>query len=157
RSARKSLLAVCGGSGRGGTGEFLTHACRPVRRRALIFSGRYLQEGETRMSLLPPIGILCSVVLVSTATARQPAPFTEEALQRGINFVTPAGITNSRGLGLSLVDLNNDGYPDLVAIGGTNNIVGLWQNDGHGYFTYRTPGSGVAAFTNASGIVAGDY
>ena len=50
-----------------------------------------------------------------------------------INFGTArGGVQNGRGV--ALVDLDNDGFLDLVLPGGIGNVVGVYQNDGTGHF-----------------------
>ncbi len=83
------------------------------------------------------------------------APFTEEALSRGINYFTPYG--SSAGRGLALPDLDADGDPDIVLIGSPSDVVGVYENDGAGHFIDRSPTSGIAPLSAASGVVAADY
>jgi hypothetical protein len=92
-------------------------------------------------------------VLAGAAT-----PFTEEAISRGINYVVPNVLSIERfGRGLAFVDLDNDGDPDVVVTGRADHVVGIYENDGNGYFTDRSGASGIPLIDHASGVVALDY
>jgi len=86
-----------------------------------------------------------------------PAPFTEEAVPRGIDLTVQSGPTSGRGV--ALVDLDADGDPDLVALGRADDRVAVFENGGNGTFTDRTAATGLAPLSagSASGVVAGDY
>lgn len=83
-------------------------------------------------------------------------PFTEEAIQRGINHTTSNDLFQL-GTGVGFVDLDNDGDPDVVAVGGPGGKVAIYENDGTGNFIDRTIGSGVPALQDGSGVTAADY
>lgn len=84
-----------------------------------------------------------------------PAPFREEAVARGIDYVVP--LQPGAGRGVALVDLDGDGDADAVAVGRADGAVGLWENDGTGHFTSRAAQSGLAAIPSSSGVTAADY
>src|SRR5262245_58364088 len=85
-------------------------------------------------------------------------PFTEEAVDRGLNYVIanplPPGLS---GAGCGFADLDNDGDPDIIILGGVNGAIGLFENDGTGHFISRTNGSGLPVAANAPGFAAADY
>ena len=81
--------------------------------------------------------------------------FTEESLQRGLNYLI--GNTYLRfGAGLGLIDLNNDGHLDVVVLGATNGLVGVYENTGTGNFINRSFATGIGPIV-AAGISAADY
>ncbi len=104
-------------------------------------------------------GSLLFASLSAPALAGDPAPFTEEAVQRGINY--PIQVRSTFGSGLAFADLDNDGDPDLVvlgrAVGGAGSNIGLYENDGRGSFTSRVAGSGMPMRNEASGVTAADF
>ncbi|TWT41858.1 ASPIC and UnbV [Phycisphaerae bacterium RAS1] len=84
-----------------------------------------------------------------------PIPFTEEAVARGVDFSVRQYF--NYGFAVTFADLDNDGDPDLVALGRENGHIGLYENDGTGHFVDRFDGSGIPAVVDSSGVVAGDY
>lgn len=97
---------------------------------------------------------------VATASADQ-SPFTNEAIARGINytpfFAGAFGVDQPFGGGAAFVDLDNDGDPDLVAVGAVTGVVGIYENNGSGYFTNRSAKSGAPLVTKGSGVCAADF
>jgi hypothetical protein len=61
------------------------------------------------------------------------------------------------GRGVALVDLDRDGDLDALTVGSPTGTVGVFENDGAGFFTDRSSGNGIPAVPKASGIAAGDY
>ncbi len=112
-----------------------------------------------------PWGIRMGVVALALwpgedpAHAGAPAPFTEEAIQRGVLY-TPDN-PQTFGSGFALADLDNDGDADLVLVGrtsvGTTPTVAVYENDGTGHFIDRSAGSGIPDLPLATGVVAADY
>jgi len=87
-------------------------------------------------------------------------PFTDEAVARGISYVPvePAEPdVVALGQGLAFVDLNSDDSPDVVLLGSSNGLVGIYENDGRGFFIDRSTSNGVPLLSNAKGVSAGDY
>lgn len=84
-----------------------------------------------------------------------PAPFTEEAQLRGIDYISTQ--VQNHGQGVTFVDLDGDGDADVIAIGRGDGVVGVYENDGKGQFTDHSGTSGIGPVLNTSGVAAGDY
>ncbi len=99
--------------------------------------------------------LLWGAVVLGASGAALGQGFSEEAVSRGIVWqVTNAPVQNGAGLGL--IDLDNDGDPDLVAMG-QGGAVGVWENNGMGYFASRAAGSGMPTLVFPSGLSAADF
>lgn len=103
-------------------------------------------------------GLIAGVVVVfaglRTEMCRGENGFSEEAAQRGIDYTTN-DLSIIYGAGLVFADLDDDGDPDVVAVGCNDASVGLFENMGDGTFVARgIPGVTV---TKAGGITAADY
>ena len=93
-----------------------------------------------------------------TLLPQPPAPFTEEAASRGLDFiVAESSIPNSGYGGAAFVDLDADGDPDIVATGRTGGLLGIYENDGTGHFIDRSATAGTPLLERGSGICAADY
>ncbi len=95
----------------------------------------------------------------AVAAAGGPLPCTSEALDRGlnygmVNFPQPFGYL---GFGCGFADLDGDSDADVIVLGGVNGQIGVFENDGIGFFTNRAPGSGLPPVPQASAFAAGDY
>jgi len=102
----------------------------------------------------------CGVVVVSVGVGvavAEPPVFTEEAASRGVEYVPSFEPSNPFGRGVGLIDLDVDGDLDLVVIGGPSGVPGVYENDGSGFFTDRSGGTGLPALEKSSGVGAGDY
>lgn len=105
--------------------------------------------------ILASIGIF-SANAYSNGVVKNPLSFTNESLTRGVNF--RQGFNYAQvGAGVSMMDLDGDGDLDILVAGGLNGEFGLYENDGSGFFTDRTAGSGFTLMPNVSGISAADY
>ncbi|MEE8524288.1 MAG: VCBS repeat-containing protein, partial [Thermoanaerobaculia bacterium] len=99
---------------------------------------------------------MISVALAAPAAlGGSPAPFTEEAVERGVDYLV--GIPGVWMNGVAFVDLDNDGDPDLVVTGRGDGVVGVYENDGTGHFIDRSSGNGIPVLGASTGVVAGDY
>ncbi|MGE3108029.1 MAG: CRTAC1 family protein [Phycisphaerales bacterium] len=88
------------------------------------------------------MGLGCVLVLSPVDAPAQPlAPFTEEAFQRGVNYVVEPPTFSMYGTGVGFADLDNDADPDLVVLGRADGRIGVYENDGTGRFTSRTSGT----------------
>ncbi|MFQ5502065.1 MAG: CRTAC1 family protein [Phycisphaerae bacterium] len=112
---------------------------------------------------LEPLRItaLTTVILVSFAArvsvqAGTPMPFVEEAAVRGVVYNTGT-VFGQFGVSVAFADLDNDMNPDLIALGRIDGIVGIYKNDGNGFFTDRSIGNGIPLILSPSGVIAGDY
>lgn len=102
-------------------------------------------------------GVIAAVVCV--ASAGQPDAFTDEAIARGVTYRVTHGLTQY-GSGLALIDLDGDRDLDLVATGGAGGVIGLYENDGAGYFTDRSLAQGAPRFApslSVAGVSAADF
>lgn len=81
--------------------------------------------------------------------------FAEEGFQRGLNYLIGTPHVQF-GAGLAMVDLNNNGRLDVVVLGASNGLVGIYENTGNGQFINRSFATGIAPIM-ASGISAADY
>ncbi len=93
--------------------------------------------------------------LLFTGSLPAAEPFTEEALIRGIDYLPEQ--TASFGQGLAFVDLDGDGDPDAVLLGRIDGVVGIYENDGTGYFIDHSATSGIGPLLMTSGVTAADY
>ena len=99
---------------------------------------------------LLPLGFLGSTAV---------GQFAEEAIERGIEyemvgFPPPFGYS---GFGCGFADLDQDGDQDLVILGSIDGTVGVFENDGEGYFTDRTPDTGIGHVPEPSAVAFADY
>ncbi len=104
--------------------------------------------------LVLTVGVV--VLPVAVLSAGSPEAFTSEAASRGVVFQTVDSLYR-HGTGLGVIDLDNDQDPDLVVLGGTSGIVGLFENDGTGHFIDRSIGNEILLITEATGLSAADF
>ena len=102
------------------------------------------------------------------------AHFVDVTKASGIDFVHHSGATGEKllpetmGGGVAVIDINNDGYPDLVFVdsgewpwnakGKRKPTLALYINDGKGHFRSATAGSGLENVSfYGMGIAVGDF
>jgi FG-GAP-like repeat/ASPIC and UnbV len=129
--------------------------------------------GESRASIFNPgiaavtlrgalvLGIvgLCRVTATAVAGGGSGVtPFTEEALARGISYELNATLNGFGlfGFGTGFADLDRDGDADIILLGESTGLVGIFENDGTGNFTDRSASSGVANLVRPSSYAVGD-
>ncbi len=110
-----------------------------------------------RAWLPPACGAAC--VFGLSAHAGPVLPSTEEAVARGLVYMMQPypQADGLQGFGCGFADLDGDGDSDIILLGAANGRVGIFENDGAGYFTDRSLGTGIPVLASASGLVAGDY
>lgn len=85
-----------------------------------------------------------------------PLVFVENGFARGLNYLV--GTPHEQlGAGLALVDLNNDGRLDVVVLGATNGLVGVYEQLPSGQFANRSFTTGIGPMAAASGVSAADF
>lgn len=99
----------------------------------------------------PIVGVVCGSALAG------PLNFTDEAATRGVLYPIGFVTLHGWGAGFALSDLDNDGDPDIVVVGAFNGLVGVYENDGTGYFTNRSLSTGMALLSRPSGVSTVDY
>ena len=105
-----------------------------------------------------------------TQPSAPPVKFEDVTAQAGIHFVHTAGKTGKKwlpetmGSGVAFVDLDGDGWPDLLFInsrpwkpGAKKTLCGLYRNNHNGTFTDVTRGSGLDHETYGMGVAVADY
>lgn len=104
----------------------------------------------------PAVYFSFPLLLASAAAGRTDLSFAEVSLSRGVNYIlgTPAV---QFGAGHGLIDLDNDGHLDIVILGASNGLVGVYENNGSGSFINRSFATGIAPMTGAAGLSAADY
>jgi hypothetical protein len=115
-------------------------------------------------------GLACTLTAVFLSGAvgsfasAQLLPFTDVAVARGLNYVMPPSQTQGLfGSGCGFADLDNDGDQDIIILGGYSSpnpdlgVVGIYENNGVGFFTNRSFSSGIPTIERASGFAVADY
>jgi hypothetical protein len=67
--------------------------------------------------------------------------FTEQAVMAGVAF-SEDGVARS-GMGADAADYDNSGLPSLVVTNFSEQMIGLYRNEGHGFFIDEAPHSAV--------------
>jgi len=96
-----------------------------------------------------------AALAVAGPPALGPAPWTEEAAERGLTY-SYSVLGGAAGWGLCFADLDGDGDSDLFAVGQPGGAIGLWENDGTGHFVSRAAASGIPLLTTTSSVLAFD-
>jgi hypothetical protein len=109
-------------------------------------------------------------VLASLTSAAPGVTFTDATASAGISFTHNSGragkkfLPETLGSGGAFVDVDGDGWQDLVLVNGKDwqprgrrSPSALYRNDGKGRFTNITAGSGLDVEMYGMGVAAGDY
>jgi enediyne biosynthesis protein E4 len=112
------------------------------------------------------------VVLAAQASADEHITFRDITAQAGIHFVHNNGAFGQRwlpetmGPGCAFIDYDNDGYPDILLVNGTDwpghpkngaTTLKLYHNNHDGTFTDVTRKAGLAVSLFGLGVAVGDY
>lgn len=117
--------------------------------------------------------VFASFVLVTYAAASagdSGIRFTDVSSQAGIHFTHHNGAVGKKwlpetiGSGCAFVDLDGDGWPDILLLNGkdwtpgaTHYFPALYRNNHNGTFTDITKGSGLDVEMYANGVAVADY
>ena len=116
--------------------------------------------------------LVIPVVLAAQASADEHITFREITAQAGIHFVHNNGAFGQRwlpetmGPGCAFIDYDNDGYPDILLVNGTDwpghpkngaTTLKLYHNNHDGTFTDVTRKAGLATSLYGLGVAVGDY
>ena len=80
---------------------------------------------------------------------------SEVGASAGLTAVAAGG--NPHGVGVGFVDVDLDGFEDLIVINGAAFDSYLYMNNGDGTFSDRTEASGIAAILNPAGAATDGY
>jgi hypothetical protein len=121
------------------------------------------------------VSLLCSIAAVPPLAWRAPdaasaVQFVEATAPAGLKFVHNSGragkkfLPETMGSGGAFVDLNGDGWLDIVLINGKDwtpkgkrSLSAIYKNNGNGTFTDVTAASGFDVEMYGMGVAAGDY
>ncbi|HSU59841.1 MAG TPA: CRTAC1 family protein [Bryobacteraceae bacterium] len=120
------------------------------------------------------ITILCIVcvcpAMAATAPANNTIRFIDSTQKAGIHFTHHSGATGKKylpetmGAGCAFIDLDGDGWPDILLINGTDFaphkqrwLPALYHNNHNGTFTDVTRGSGLDVEMYGMGVAVADY
>ncbi len=116
--------------------------------------------------------LLSIVFCLSLAAAAQTVRFTDITRTAGIHFTHNNGAFGKRylpetlGPGCAFIDYDNDGYPDILLVNGTDfpghavhgaTTLKLYHNDKNGTFTDVTARAGLGVSMYGLGVAIGDY
>ncbi|MFL6351668.1 MAG: CRTAC1 family protein [Bryobacteraceae bacterium] len=115
------------------------------------------------------LGIFC-LLGFGTNTPDEGIRFVDSTKKAGIHFIHHTGATGKKylpetlGAGCAFIDLDGDGWPDILLINGKdfgphtqNSLPGFYRNNHNGTFTDVTRGSGLDIEMYGMGVAAADY
>ena len=113
---------------------------------------------------------LAITLLYGAASSDAPVHFVDVTQKAGIGFLHHTGATGKKllpeamGSGCAFVDLDSDGWPDILLINGKDWVPsdkhyfpGLYRNNKDGTFTDITKGSGLDVEMYGMGVAVADY
>jgi len=118
-----------------------------------------------------PFALACSLLLIGSARA-QTIQFRDITTQAGIHFAHNNGafgqkyLPETMGSGCAFIDYDNDGWPDILLINGTDwpghlksgaTTLKLYHNNHDGTLTDVTRKAGLAVPMYGLGVAIGDY
>jgi hypothetical protein len=115
--------------------------------------------GRRRFLRGVPVVFLALAFATSPAVSQPPEAFTEEAVERGLDFTMQPypQLIGYVGQGVGFVDLDVDGDPDVVILGRVDGRVGIFENIGGGNFVDHTLTSGIPVLSQQEAFAAADY
>ncbi|MGA7220607.1 MAG: CRTAC1 family protein [Candidatus Sulfotelmatobacter sp.] len=124
------------------------------------------------LSLLWTFTFRCSILFLAIPLPAQQIHFRDVTSQAGIRFTHNDGafgkkwLPETMGPGCAFIDYDNDGYPDILLVNGTDwpghahggpTTPKLYHNNGNGTFTDVTRRAGLAVPMFGLGAAVGDY
>jgi len=135
-------------------------AVEKVRRRCAIDASRR----PRRVAFPVSCGGVAALLLATTASGGVPhVSFSDQSLESGVLFtpspaytmIPPAQMYMMSGIAIG--DFNDNGWPDIFALGNGNTADRLFINQGDGTFVESAAAWGVAALHGGCGVCAGDF
>jgi enediyne biosynthesis protein E4 len=120
--------------------------------------------------VLCSLGIVFCLIGFAAKTPDEGIRFVDSTKKAGVHFVHHTGATGKKylpetlGAGCAFVDLDGDGWPDILLINGKDfgphgqkSLTGLYRNNHNGAFTDITRGSGLDLEMYGMGVAVADY
>ena len=129
------------------------------------------ERRRKKVFLCASVSLWSMILLLPPAWAQQ-IHFSDITAKAGIQFTHNNGafgkkwLPETMGPGCAFIDYDNDGYPDILLINGTDfpghthagaTTLKLYHNNGNGTFTDVTRQSGLAVPMYGLGVAVGDY
>ncbi len=130
------------------------------------------QELSCQRFLCVSVSLWLLIFSLATTGQAQQTHFRDITAQAGIHFTHNNGafgkkwLPETMGPGCAFIDYDNDGYPDIVLINGSDfpghphagaTTLKLYHNNGNGTFTDVTRKAGLAVPMFGLGVAVGDY
>jgi len=130
------------------------------------------ERGDRLVTGLLLRGVRCFVLFAVTSVSAQQLHFSEITAEAGIHFSHNNGafgkkwLPETMGPGCAFIDYDNDGYPDILIVNGTDwaghrksgaTTLKLYHNNRDGTFTDVTRKAGLAISIFGLGVAVGDF